>query len=121
MPDMSNGPILTSLNYLFSHEGGRAVAHCLELDIVASGPDRAQAEDSLDALVLVQIASCFRNGNWTQLKVKAPFEFWQAIEDAKSLEKRHLEVEVPPIVLPVERHTVALPVVRYEKAEAVAA
>ncbi len=115
MPHIQNEPILTALHYLFSHEGERTVAHCLDLDIAASGANLAEAEESLNALVLVQIASCFSSGNFAQLKFKAPFEYWTALKGARQLDTVDLEVEVPPVVLPVERRTVLLPVVRSER------
>lgn len=115
MSDTQTEPILTALHYLFSHEGDRTVAHCLDLDIAASGANLADAEKSLNALVLVQIGSCFSSGNFGQLKFKAPFEYWKALEGARQLDTVHLEVEVPPVVLPVERRTVLLPVVRSER------
>jgi|SRR5437588_6898053 len=114
MAAVPDAPILTSLNYLFSHEGKRVVAHCLELDLVTSGDSIDDSETSLNALVLVQIRTCYAAGNWAQLRQKAPFAYWQLLEGAKSLGQSHLEVEVPPIVLPVERK-VTLPVVRFER------
>lgn len=115
MLSSKKGPILTSLNYLFSREGKKVLAHCLELDIVSSGDSTEEAETSLNALVLVQIGTCYESGNWAQLQQKAPFEYYQSLESAKSIGQSHLEVEVPPIVLPVQKHTVTLPVVRFEK------
>jgi len=100
-----SGPILTSLTYLFSHEGNRTVAQCLDLDITTSGGDLEEAEQSLDALVLYQIGSCYSSGNFAQLRVKAPFKYWQALDGANRLDTRHLEVEIPPVVLPVTRRS----------------
>lgn len=112
----TEGLMLTNLSYLFSHENGRAVAHCLELDLVSSGATLEQAEASLNAIVLVQIGTCYKSGNWDQLvKAKAPFEYFQALETAKTLGRSHLNVEVPPIVLPVDKKMVALPVFKYER------
>lgn len=105
---------LKSLNYLFSHEGATVVAHCLDLDIVTSGNDRDEAEKSLDALVLYQITSCFVAGNFPQLETKAPFEYWQSLTNAIKLDNKDLEIEVPPVVLPVKRK-IALPVARSER------
>lgn len=115
MANVKTEPILTALHYLFSHQGDRTVAHCLDLDIATSGATVAEAEESLNALVLVQIGSCFAAGNFGQLKFKAPFEYWKALEGARQLNTVHLEVEVPPVVLPVDRRTVLLPVVRSER------
>jgi hypothetical protein len=111
---------LKSLTYLFSHEGDRVVAHCLDLDIVTSGGDRDEAEHSLDALVQFQITTCFIAGNFPQLETKAPIEYWQSLTSAKRLENKDLEIEVPPVVLPVTRK-IALPVARSERVLAVAA
>jgi hypothetical protein len=110
-------PILTALHYLFSHEDKKIVAHCLELDIATHGNTIKAAEDSLNFLVLHQIEVCFICGNYAQLKFKAPFEYWQALEGARDMGTVHLEVEVPPVVLPVTKK-VALPVMRVERVAA---
>ena len=114
------GPILTSLNYLFSHEGNKTIAHCLDLDIATHGDNIEEAEESLNALVLYQISSCYVAGNFSQLKFKAPFEYCQALEGTRRLETVHLEVEIPPVVLPVTRK-VLLPVMRSERPQPMAA
>jgi hypothetical protein len=111
---MAENTILTALHYLFSHESGRVVAHCLDLDLVTSGSDMTQAEAKLNAVVLAQIATCYTGGNFTQLRFKAPAEYWNALSDAKELDKAHLKVEVPPVVLPVKRSVVSLLVYRHE-------
>lgn len=115
MADAQAGPILTALNYLFSHDNGKTIAHCLDLDLVTSGGNLAEAEESLNALVLYQISSCYTGGNWTQLKFKAPIQYWQQLEGANRLETVHLEVEIPPVVLPIMRNRISLPVVRSER------
>lgn len=114
VPAAANEPILTALHYLFSHEGEKVVAHCLELDIATHGMDLQEAEESLNALVLFQIGSCYTAGNFAQLKFKAPFVDWKELEGARPMETIHLEVEIPPVVLPVTRK-VALPVMRSER------
>src|SRR6185437_1432901 len=106
--------VLTALHYLFSHEGNRVVAHCLDLDIATSEENIEAAEESLNALVRYQIASCTNTGNLSQLTFKAPLECWQALRGAKLLDTVLLEVEVPPVVLPVTRR-VSLPVMRSER------
>jgi hypothetical protein len=106
--------ILTALHYLFSHSRGKVVAHCLDLDLVTSGSNIEQAEESLNALVLVQIASCYVSGNYGQLRFKAPADFWQALPVARELDRAYLEVEVPPVVLPIKRSVARLPVYRHE-------
>lgn len=107
-------PILTALHYLFSHSGEKVIAHCLDLDLVTSGQSVDDAEDRLNAIVLAQIGTCFVSGNFGQLRFKAPSEYWQSLSDATELGRVHLEVEVPPVVLPVKRCVVTLPVYRHE-------
>jgi hypothetical protein len=117
-----NEGIITALHYLFSHaERNKVVAHCLDLDLVASGDDVRTAEERLNTLVRVQIGSCYSCGNFGQLRFKAPPEYWEAQNDAKELPRAHLEIEVPPVVLPVDRSEVTLLVFRSEKALAAVA
>ena len=117
MASTQSETILTALHYLFTPTAdGRTVAHCLDLDLVTSGTNIEEAEARLNATVLVQIGACYTAGNFAQLRFKAPTEYWRALSDAKELDKRHLEVEVPPVVLPVSRSVVSLAVYRSEKA-----
>lgn len=114
--------ILTALHYLFSHDkNGKVNAHCLDLDLVASGESIEKAEERLNAIVLAQIAACFQGGNLGQLRFKAPGEYWLKLPKARQLDKRLLEVEVPPIVLPVNRSMVSLAVYRCETEAVLAA
>jgi hypothetical protein len=114
-------PILTALHYLFAKSGDRIVAHCLDLDLVTSGRDIEHAEKRLNGVVLAQIAACFTAGNYAQLRFAAPDEFWTVLKHAKQLDRVDLEVEVPPVVVPVNRAvTATLPVYR-ALAEAMAA
>ncbi|HUY13068.1 MAG TPA: hypothetical protein VMX16_05455 [Terriglobia bacterium] len=106
--------ILTALHYLFSHSEGRIVAHCLDLDLVTSGNTIESAEERLNAIVLAQIAICYTGGNYAQLRFKAPAESWQMLSTARELPKLNLEVDVPPVVLPVKRSVALLPVYRHE-------
>ncbi len=114
-------PILKALHYLFARSGERFAAHCLDLDLVTSGKDMKEAEERLNAVVLAHIAACYTAGNFAQLRFSAPEESWNALKSAKHLDRVNLEVEVPPVVLPVTRGEVAtLPVYR-ALAEAAAA
>jgi len=105
---------LTALHYLFSRSNDKIVAHCLDLDLVTSGNALQEAEERLNAVVLAQIATCYVSGNFQQLRFRAPGEYWQALAGAKELAREHLEVEVPPVVLPVKRCVISLPVYRHE-------
>ncbi len=107
-------PFLTALHYLFSHSEDKVIGHCLDLDLVTSGRTIGDAEDRLNAVVLAQIGTCYVGGNFAQLRFRAPSEYWTALSEAKDLGRTHLEVEVPPVVLPVKRSVVSLPVYRHE-------
>jgi len=113
-PENQPEPLLTALHYLFSHEDEKIVAHCLDLDIATNGETLEEAEENLNAMVLYQIGSCYVAGNFAQLQFKAPIECWQALEGSKHLSTVLLEVEIPPIILPVTRK-VSLPVMRAER------
>lgn len=110
---VQSAPILTALHYLFAKSGERVVAHCLDLDLVTSGRDLEHAEARLNGVVLAHIGACYSAGNYAQLRFAAPEDFWTMLRKAKQLDRVSLEVEVPPVVLPVNRGvTATLPVYR---------
>jgi hypothetical protein len=97
-------PRLDALHYLFTDKPGRVVAHCLDLDLVAVGKDRAGAEHRLNALVRAQVAGAYSAGNYSLLFFHAPVEFWNAMKQAEDLPKGFLKIETtPPMFLPVEQ------------------
>lgn len=102
-------PKINSLSYLFSESGGATVGHCLELDLVAVGPNREVVEMRLDSLVRAQIKTIATQFNFADLSFSAPSEFWQQFYEGKEFRKTQLELEVPPIVVAVEQK-VAVPV-----------
>ena len=107
-------PRLDALHYLIITREDRVVAHCLDLDLVAVGKDRATAEYRLNAAVSVQIATAYATGNYEGLFFHAPAEYWQQMSQAEALPLTTLTLETsPPMVLPVERKIkVQLPVFR---------
>jgi len=108
-------PRLDALHYLFTKKQESFVAHCLDLDLVAVGKDRAVAEQRLNAIVRAQISAAYSAGNYTVLFFHAPPEFWQAMQHAQNLPSSLLTVETePPMVLPVKNKMmqVDLPVFR---------
>lgn len=102
-------PKINSLSYLFTESGGMNVAHCLELDLVATATDRDTAEQRLDTLVRCQIKMVANRFNLADLNFSAPQEYWDRFYDAQEFKKAKLELEVPPIVVAVEQK-VAVPV-----------
>ena len=68
-----------ALRGLLWREGGKTFAHCLELDIVASGPDDATAGHALLDLIAHQIE--FSEKESTQLFHSAPEECWEKFKE----------------------------------------
>jgi len=109
-----------ALHYLFSpSQSGKVVAHCLDLDLVAVAETIETSEAQLNTLVRAQIELAYRTNNLDAVMFLAPFEYWKQLETATPLKNTHLEIEVPPLVLPVSQQ-LALPVLR-SQAEPLAA
>lgn len=96
-------PKISSLSYLFTDSAGTTVAHCLDLDLVATGPDRDVAEKRLDTLVRAQIKTIVNRLTFADLNFAAPHEYWEKFYEGEEFKKAHLELEVPPIVIAVEQ------------------
>jgi hypothetical protein len=96
-------PKIKSLSYLFTQDGGITVAHCLNLDLVATGKDRDVAEQRLDALVRAQIRTIATRFTFTDLNFSAPQEYWDRFYEGQEFKKVQLELEVPPIILDIEQ------------------
>lgn len=100
-------PQLIALHYLFTEKENKTVAHCLDLDLVVVGKDRDTAERRLNAVVRAQIAVAYRTGNHDLLFFQAPLEYWDAMESGETLPTVRLEIETPPMVIPVRQRSVA--------------
>jgi len=89
-------PSLKQLTYLFTHksENGRVVAHCLDLDLVAVGPDFETAEHRLNFLVSGHIASAIATGSMLLLAHKAPQSYWDKVKGCPTLQTGTLEVNI---------------------------
>ena len=96
-------PKISSLSYLFTEGGGTVVAHCLELDLVATGNDRDTAERRLDTLVRAQVRTIVQQFNFADLNFPAPQEYWNQFYEGKEFKKTKLELDVPPLVVAVEQ------------------
>lgn len=96
-------PKIKSLSYLFTESSGMTVAHCLELDLVATGQNRQTAERRLGNLIRAQIKMIVNRLTFADLNFAAPQEYWDRFYDGKEFKKTHLELEVPPIIVAVEQ------------------
>ena len=110
-----------ALHYLFTNKGERVVAHCLDLDLVVTGKNQPEAEHRLNAVVRAQFANSYRTGNIAPLYHRAPFKFWSELKIAHPLPPSVLELEEPPLVLPVEHKAkIQMPLIRAELTAAAA-
>lgn len=73
-----------ALHYLVVHRPEYVVAHCLDLGIMATGPDIIEALRRLDLLVH---ASLLVPGGMK----KSPQEYWDTFDQAQPYENRSLE------------------------------
>lgn len=96
-------PKIKSLSYLFTDDGEVTVAHCLNLDLVATGPNRDVAEQRLDTLVRAQIKTIVTRFTFADLNFSAPQEYWDRFFQGQEFKKAELELEVPPIIVDVEQ------------------
>lgn len=96
-------PKIKSLSYLFTQDRGITVAHCLNLDLVATGKDRDVAEQRLDSLVRAQIRTIATRFTFADLNFSAPQEYWDRFYEGQEFKKVQLELEVPPIIVDVEQ------------------
>ncbi len=122
MDKMNPLPRLDALHYLFTKKTDRTVAHCLDLDLVAVGRDRATAEQRLNEIVCAQIAGAYSVGNYGLLFFHAPVEFWTAMKEGEDLPKSLLRIETtPPMFLPVEQRLLEVELAVYRAQTAYAA
>jgi hypothetical protein len=80
-------------NCLIKFEDGLFVAHCLELDIVATGatPDLARSE--LNDLIIAQVDYAFSNDNLEHLYHPAPSQVWKEYFDCMPQPEQKIRVE----------------------------
>ncbi|MFH1139123.1 MAG: hypothetical protein V1816_23830 [Pseudomonadota bacterium] len=74
--DASNNAMVFNILIVKERDGG-FVAHCLELDIVVTGPTPDEARDDLLDLILAQVGYAFAHDNLAHLYRPAPQEVWR--------------------------------------------
>ncbi len=92
------------LHYLIHEADNEQVAHCLDLDLVGSGKDDAEAIAELNSAVraLVFFAVKTQTFDIDGICKRAPEKYWEMFEEAKNTSgvKTHT-LEVSPEVAPV--------------------
>lgn len=90
-----NYPATMVFNILIKKEDEMFIAHCMELDIVATGPSADQATHDMMDLIIAQLKYAFSNNNLDHLYRPAPPEAWQEFYRCKSLQETKI-IKIPP-------------------------
>ncbi len=72
-----------TFNVFLKKEDGLFVAHCLELDIVATAKNEKEAVRDVADLIMAQVDYAFRNDNLDHLYRPAPKEVWKEFYECK--------------------------------------
>ncbi len=82
-----------TFNILVKEEDNFYVAHCLELDIVATGKTPDDAKREIVALVCAQVDYAFSNDNIENLYHPAPKEVWEEFFKCKEHSEQRYKLE----------------------------
>lgn len=80
-------------NILIKEEEGMFVAHCLELDVVATGDTAGSAQKDLVALICTQVDYAFSNDNLENLYHPAPPEIWKLFFACKEASEKRYRID----------------------------
>lgn len=80
-------------NILIKKEDDLFIAHCLELDIVATADSPERAQKDLVALICTQIDYAFSNDNLKYLYHPAPPEVWKEFFDCKEASEKRYKID----------------------------
>ncbi|MBI5212878.1 MAG: hypothetical protein HY957_05835 [Nitrospirae bacterium] len=83
------------LNIVVYKEGEEWIAHCLQMDIVATGKSAKAVEDDMIALIKAQVRFAIDNGNMENVFKPAPSEIWSMIGHAKRCALRSIRPLIP--------------------------
>jgi len=82
-----------TFNILIKQEEGLCVAHCLELDVVATGDSFLEAQSEIIDLIKAQVSYAFCKDNLAYLYHPAPAEVWAEFYACKEMAQQELKVE----------------------------
>jgi hypothetical protein len=93
-------PHLDILHYLLTESEGKHVAHCLDIDLVATGDSREKAAAKLDNLVKAHIELTLATQQFANIATRAPRIYWDQYTDGNpiELEPRTLRIQIPESV-----------------------
>ncbi|MCX5829195.1 MAG: hypothetical protein NTV58_14505 [Deltaproteobacteria bacterium] len=82
-----------TVNVLIKKEANYFLAHCLELDIVATANSAEEVEKEIIDLIDAQVDYAFAHGNLDNLYHPAPLEVWKDFYKCKEARERKSKVE----------------------------
>ncbi|SPD72461.1 conserved hypothetical protein [uncultured Desulfobacterium sp.] len=82
-----------TFNILAKKKGGEWIAHCLELDIVATAESLPKLEKDMFDLITTQVDYAFTNNNLSNLYHPAPPEVWKEFYACKNHEEKEIEIK----------------------------
>jgi hypothetical protein len=85
------------LNVLIYKEDGEWVAHCLQMDVIATSTDRSTVEDDIVDLIKAQVEYAIDHDNMSNIFKPAPMEEWEKLSHFQRCEVRKIEIDVPKI------------------------
>ncbi len=86
-----HGPSI-KLNIVVYKEGEEWVAHCLQMDVVATNTTRDAVEKDILDLIKAQVTFAIENDNMGALFMPAPPEEWKRLELAVSCERKTIDI-----------------------------
>jgi hypothetical protein len=95
-----------------SRSDGKHVAHCLDLDLVATGKSREESVQKLDRLVKATIELALGTRQYANLATSAQQSFWNEFASGNTveLEPKALKIKIPEAVQIVPLHDSKLPI-----------
>ena len=87
---MKNGMIF---NILIKREGETYIAHCLELDIVATADSLDTLHSDIIDLIVAQVDYAFSNDNLENLYHPAPAEVWAEFYSCKEKKENRIKLD----------------------------
>jgi hypothetical protein len=93
-------PHLDPLHYLLTESEGKHIAHCLDIDLIATGDTREKAAVKLDSLVKAHIELTLATRQYENIATRAPQIYWDQYTEGNpvELEPRTLRIQIPESV-----------------------
>ncbi len=89
------------LHYLVHEADGEKVAHCLDMDLVASGVTAGEATERLNDVVRFQVNYALKNGTQASLRSKAPARYWEMFSEASEKNTKSYRLQLHRDLAPV--------------------